>query len=215
MKPQISINLALSADGKISDLRGRPSQWTSAEDGARLLELRRGADALMVGRKTWLADQMTMCVPGAAAAPLRCIVSRRGELPEDHPIFQAHGGRIHVLCTESAPLWKDSGNDVRFHEGDMERFLHTLASELEVRRLHCEGGGWLVNQLFKIGAVDTLFLTLAGHTMFGGRNAPTVTGPPCGFTGSSMEMRLVEWAPRAESGECYLTYRRAGEGQCS
>ena len=73
--PSISINFAVSADGKISSVAKRPSGWTSEEDHARLLRLREGADALLVGRGTLEADRMTMRAPGD---PLRCVASRSG-----------------------------------------------------------------------------------------------------------------------------------------
>lgn len=208
MKPRVSVNLAISADGRISDVRRRPSGWTSGRDHQRLLDLRRGADALMVGRATWIADQMTMRIPGDSPQPLRCIISRHGDLPASHPIFQSPGGDIHVLCTEGMPD-KPMPPGTEIHMGSLESFLHALAENHDVRRIHCEGGGYLVSELLRIHAVDELHLTIAAHTIFGGQSAPTATGIPDKFQlPESTFLLLDSFEPDESLGECYLTYRR-------
>ena len=61
--PTVSLNFAISADGKISSIDRRPSDWTSKDDFERLLALRLEADALLVGRGTLVADAMNMTIP--------------------------------------------------------------------------------------------------------------------------------------------------------
>lgn len=211
MKPHVSLNLALSADGKISDPASRPSGWTSPLDHTRLLRLRRGADALLVGRRTWLADRMTMRIPDSTHQPLRCIATRHGSLDPHHPVFHTTGGDIHVLCTESLPDLPRP-KDVHFHSGTLEGFLTTLCESHNVRTLHCEGGGFLVRELLRIEAVDTLYLTLAGHTLFGGLASPTLTGvPELGHLPLSTHLTLESFEPDPATGECFLTYRRKNQ----
>lgn len=213
MKPHVSLNLALSADGKISDPNSRPSGWTSALDHDRLLDLRHGSDALLVGRRTWLADRMTMLVPGSTRQPLRCLVTRHGDLDPLHPLFHTPGGAIHVLCTESQPAHAHR-EDIYLHSGTLESFLATLHDSYQVRTLHCEGGGFLVRELLRIHAVDTIYLTLAGHTLFGGLASATLTGPPdTEFLSASTYLTLESFEPIPTTGECFLTYQRAH--QCS
>jgi riboflavin biosynthesis pyrimidine reductase len=208
MKPHISLNLALSADGKISDPHSRPSGWTSPIDHDRLLLLRRDKDALLVGRRTWLADRMTMRIPDSIHQPLRCLVTRHGSLDPLHPLFHTPGGEIHVLCTESLPTPPHPQN-VHFHSGSLDSFLTTLHDSLHVQTLHCEGGGFLVRELLRINAVDTLHLTLAGHTLFSGMTSPTLTGiPNLEFLPSSTHLTLESFEPLTASNECFLTYRR-------
>ena len=200
-RPFLSINFALSADGKISSVAKRPSGWTSEDDHARLLELRKDADALMVGRGTLEADRMTM---KAAHDPLRCVVSRSGEFDATQPLFHTPGGAIHLLATEG------KGTEIPgaiLHQGSLEGFLTELA-DLGVRRVHCEGGGELVFALLERDLVDEIHLTWAGHTLFGGREAPTLSGVPGGFLPASREFELTEFDPRPETGECFLSYRR-------
>jgi 2,5-diamino-6-(ribosylamino)-4(3H)-pyrimidinone 5'-phosphate reductase len=204
-KPWISVNFAISADGKISPVKKRPSGWTSEADHRRLLELRAGADALLVGKGTLVADKMTMTVPGNGKQPLRCIVSRSGQLDRGHPIFQKPGGEIHFCITGDHSMDLPRAT---VHRESLEEFLSTLATDLAVKRLHCEGGGELVRELMELDAIDEFHLTLAGHTLFGGAEAATVTGAPGGFSGKSLGFEISRFEPVAGTGECFLSYRR-------
>lgn len=201
MRPFISTNLAISADGKISNVQGRPSGWTSSADKSRLQALRETADALMVGRETWEAEQMTLA---AGHHPLRLVVSRSGAFDPAHPMFHTPGGAIHLLITGSTVPSFPKG--VVVHHGTLENFLTALARDENVKHLHCEGGGELIRTLAKMDAIDEFHLTWAGHTLFGGRSAPTPTGLPGKFLPASRDFELTAFEPLGT--ECFLSYRR-------
>jgi riboflavin biosynthesis pyrimidine reductase len=205
-RPHISTNLAISVDGKISSSPPRPSGWTSRDDHARLLELRGNADAILVGRGTLEADQMTLTVPGKAEQPLRCIVSRSGKLNPAHPIFSKPGGEIHLLVTGDFAV--DMDINVTVHRQTLAEFLETLATEHQVRHLHCEGGGELVRALAGLDMIDEFHLTLAGHTLFGGFSSITATGIPGEFLPKSVEFKISRFDPRPSTQECFLSYSR-------
>lgn len=203
-RPLLSVNLAVSADGKISSVARVPSGWTSKDDHARLLELREGAGALLVGRGTLEADRMTMKAPGD---PWRCVVSRSGCFDPAHPLFHSPGGPVHLLVTEGeAP--RIPGATV--HTGTLAAFLETLAAA-GIGRVHCEGGGELVRELAGLDAIDEIHLTWAGHRLFGGLGAPTLGGVPGEFMPASRAFELAAFDPRAETGECFLSYRRKAQ----
>ncbi|WP_367874501.1 RibD family protein [Luteolibacter sp. Populi] len=200
-RPRISINFAISADGKISSAAKRPSGWTSAADKARFKKLREGADALMVGRGTLEADRMTMTAPGD---PWRCVVSRSGKFDPGHPLFHTPGGPIHLLATAGqAPAIPGTTG----HGSSLADFLTNLANS-SIRHLHCEGGGELARELAALDAIDEIHLTWAGHTLFGGRGAPTISGVPGDFLPASREYELVEFDPHPDTGECFLSYQK-------
>ncbi len=207
-RPWVSTNLAISADGKISSVRKIPSGWTSKEDHARFLEIRKTADALLVGRGTLEADHMTMTAPGN---PLRCIVSKSGELDPEHPLFSTPGGPIHLLVTggEMPSLPAEITPKVTVHLTSLEDFLQNLAENHHVGRLHCEGGGQLIHALAEIDAIDEFHLTLAGHTLFGGQKAPTATGISGDFLPRSTDFKISHFEPRPDLGECFLSYIRS------
>lgn len=160
----------------------------------------------MVGRGTLESDRMTLTVPGKSLQPLRCVVSRVGKISADHPIFEKTGGPIHVLVT--GELKPELPAETTIHHGTLAEFLETLATDFAIKHLHCEGGGGLVRSLAELGAIDEFHLTLAGHTLFGGLDAPTATGIPADFLPSSLEFTLSYFEPRPDLGECFLSYRR-------
>ncbi len=80
---------------------------------------------------------------------------------------------------------------------------------LGVRHLHCEGGGQLIRALAELDAIDEFHVTLAGHALFGGMEAPTATGIGVDFLPASLDFALSHFEPRPDMGECFLSYRRA------
>jgi len=204
-RPWISANLAISADGKIAPSGGGPSGWTSAEDHRRLLELRKNKDALLVGRGTLEKDRMTMTVPDAERQPLRCVVSRTGRFDPAHPLFHRAGGEIHLLVT-GAPAASYPGAVV--HHASLAEFLGELHLEYAVKTLHCEGGGMLIRSLAEMDCLDEIHLTLAGHTLFGGADAPTLTGIGGEYLFSSLACEPGGFSSDPETGECFVSYRR-------
>ena len=204
LRPRISINVAISVDGKISTTPPRPSGWTSQEDHARLLELRANADAILVGRGSLESDQMTLTAPGNSKQPLRCIVSRSGEIEPSHPVFHRPGGDIHLLVT--GDFTGVVNPKVTLHQQTLMEFIAELASKFHVETLHCEGGGQLIRALAELDVIDDFHLTLAGHTLFGGFAASTATGIPAEFLPQSLAFELTHCEPRGE--ECFLSYTR-------
>ena len=201
----ISANFAISVDGKISSSLHRPSGWTSKEDHHRLLDLRRVADAILVGRRTLIADHMSLTVPGLTKQPLRCIASASGHLSGEENIFRTAGGAIHLWCPklpENLPL------GVVSHHGSLVDFLRELHQVHGVHHLHCEGGGEMLRMLLEKDLLDELHLTWAAHTLFGGANAPTISGIPGVPLPISQHFALTHFETHTTIGEVFLSYRR-------
>ncbi|NNC89586.1 MAG: RibD family protein [Akkermansiaceae bacterium] len=212
-RPRLLINFAITADGKTSTVRKDPAHFTSKADLHRLLEIRKRADAILVGRGTLEADEMSLTIPAEhepAKQPLRCVVSRGGSFDPGHKIFRSKGGAVHLLATDPRPdydpaVYEKSGATV--HTGALPDFLHRLRTEYVVETLLCEGGGSLVRALADLDAIDEINLTFAGHTLFGGQDAPTITGALGEHLPRSLEFELVRFDPQ-DNGECFLTYER-------
>lgn len=150
---------------------------------------------------------MTLTVPGRVVQPLRCIVSRHGEVQADHPVFQKAGGQIHLLVTEG--LHNKVSSEMIVHQYSLGIFIGILATNFGVKRLHCEGGGQLIRELAVLDAVDEFHLTLGGHTVFGGLRATTATGIPGEFLPRSVPFEISHFEARPELGECFLSYVRS------
>jgi len=72
-----------------------------------------------------------------------------------------------------------------------------------VKYVACEGGPALFRSLLEQGLVDQLNLTIAPF-LFGGKNAPTLTGVNIDFLPRSVRCSLKEM--RVVGDECFLTY---------
>ncbi len=177
------------------------------------MELRKTADALLVGHGTLESDRMTMLVPGKRSQPLRCVVSRSGKFNTAHPLFHTPGGDIHLLVTggESVDFPEFPDSNVTIHSKSLLVFLGALASKYAVKHLHCEGGGQLIREMAALDVIDEFHVTLAGHTIFGGRNASTATGLPDGFLPATGIYEVSHFDPRPDLGECFVSYTRVLE----
>lgn len=220
-RPRVIANFALTADGKISTRNHTPSGFTSAADKRRLQEIRALGDALVVGAGTVAADTMSMRLTppdlrrerqarGQTPEPLRVIVTNSGRLDPEAKVFQKGGAARVIFSTLHMPssrraalapladLWLFDSSPL-----PLSAALGILGADYGVRTLICEGGPTLFRSLLEIGAVDELRLTWAG-VIFGGANAPTLTGLPGAFLPHTVRATLRE----AESGEneIFLTY---------
>ena len=82
--------------------------------------------------------------------------------------------------------------------------LQLLRGEYKVRRVACEGGAELFRSLLELKLVDQLNLTIAPY-IFGGKDAPTLTGRGADFLPASVRCSLKEM--RTVGDECFVTYR--------
>ena len=223
-RPKVIANFAITADGKVSTRNRTPANFTSPRDKRRLLEIRATADAILVGRNTVTTDTMSMTLPdralraqrrakGLAAQPLRIIVSNRGNLDAKWKVFQSSGARRIVFSTTRMPAATRRKLEplCELHLFDLKsvpiaNVLDVLRKIYNVRTLLCEGGPTLLRSLIEAGALDVLHLTVA-PIIFGGADAPTLTGTGAEFLPSIAHFRLESM--RAAGGECYLRYRAA------
>jgi len=199
---KIVLNFALTADGKISTTSKSPAHFTSKADLDRLHEIRSQADAILVGRGTLEADQMSLTTPGKK--PWRCVISGSGRLDPSHHLFHSEGGPRHIITSKEARL---PDLPATIHRMSLEEWLETLRNKPEIRVLLCEGGGQLTQKLFELDVIDEINLTWAPHTLFGGKDAPGITGVPGDFLPSARHYRLVESLPGGD-GEIFLKYQK-------
>lgn len=203
MSLRVILNFALSADGKISTRKKTPAHFTSKRDLDRLHEIRERADAILIGRGTLEADQMTMRSKNAPQ-PLRAIISKSGQFDHHHPIFQSEGGNLHLIITDGEG---NSPKNTTTHHCSLAEWLDWLSEQPGIDTLLCEGGGQLAHALFELDCVDELNLTLAAHSVFGGKNAPTLTGESSAFLAesTSYELQSIE---EAGPEEFFLRYHK-------
>jgi riboflavin-specific deaminase-like protein len=212
----------MTVDGKITTKNFSPVDFTSPADKAHLFRQRALGDAVLIGYGTLKHDNVRLGVPdpkmrderiarGQAPFPLRVIVSNEGRIEPSLKIFQAEISPIVIFSTlrmpkryqtalrKKATLHLSDGRQV-----DLAWMLQQLRRDYGVRKVACEGGATLFRALLEKDLVDQLNLTIAPW-LFGGANAPTLTGLSKDFLPRSIRCSLTDM--RIVGEECFLTYR--------
>ncbi len=213
-RPYVFVNMAMTADGKIDTVARDGARISGAADTARVDALRAGADAVMVGGHTLLAEdpRLTVRDPGLVAErvaagrspqPLKVgVVSgltakAAARLVDDGAFLRAGAGAVTILTTrrteeEAVRALTTAGAEVLM-VGDRRVDLTRAMAQLHragVERLMVEGGSSLVAALLDAGLVDELQLAIA-PLVFGGETAPTPVGGPGRSRADALSLTLA------------------------
>ena len=212
----------MTVDGKVTTRNFSPVDFTSREDKLHLFRQRALADAVLVGHSTLKRDNVRLGLPqadlrearierGQMPYPIRVIVSNEGKIDNRLNIFQSDISPIIIFSTRRMPQQyrqalrqKATLHLSRAEHVDLAAMLRILREKYKVRTVACEGGPTLFRALLERGLVDQLNLTVAPY-MFGGANAPTLTGLSKEFLPASVHCALIDM--RVVGQECFLTYR--------
>lgn len=201
-RPYTTAIFAMSADGKISDVRRSGRKLGSKHDFRQLEECVAASDAVLMGAGTLRSGGTAMRVlsddlfqqreaQGRSPQPRQLIVSRSGQIPRDLPFFHQPIPRWLVTTIQGSQAWRDRpGFDhvwvCECRDPDRSQSLnqHELQKTVDLRlmlqrlkhdgidQLAVLGGGALVADLFALGAIDELHLTVC-PIVLGGVTAPT------------------------------------------
>ncbi|MEA3188753.1 MAG: hypothetical protein QOD99_2583 [Chthoniobacter sp.] len=221
-RPFVAVNFALTFDGKISTRNFTPSDFSSKRDKLRLLEIRATGDALLIGKGTLETENMSMGLPdkelreervarGQEPYPMRVIVSNSGRIKASLKVFAQSISPLIIYSTNKMPAAVQrrisSHCSLHLHESatvDVGAMLAHLRSFYKVKRLICEGGPTLLRSLLADDLVDEINITFCPH-VFGGKDAPTLTGVPGDFLPRSIACKLHKM--ETIGNECFLQYR--------
>jgi 2,5-diamino-6-(ribosylamino)-4(3H)-pyrimidinone 5'-phosphate reductase len=174
MRPVVTVNCAMTADGKIAGRSRRQLRISSTEDLDRVKRLRASSDAILVGVGTILADDPHLTVKGNPPEknPLRVVLDSAGRTPKDAKVLDSRARTLIATAEENVSNW--SGAEV-FRAGrgkvDLEKLLDHLYQK-GVRTLMVEGGGETIFSFFESGLVDR-YCVFVGSVVVGGRASPT------------------------------------------
>lgn len=188
-RPFVYVNMAMTADGKITSASREYPRFTSDRDRRTMDRLRAEADAVIVGAGTIRADDPPLGVRdaemklyraslGRPADLLNVVVTASASLDVGSRFFSEPAVERIVATVEDAPA--DRLTALRKHAevwtvGRGQVDLPELCRRLHdrgVRRLLLEGGGETNWGFLRDGLVDEIFLTVA-PSILGGRDAPT------------------------------------------
>jgi riboflavin-specific deaminase-like protein len=221
-RPFVTANFALTWDARISTRRNTPSDFSSARDKRRLVEIRAKCDAVLVSAKTLAIDNMMMGLPdenlraarvrrGQAPYPVRVLLTNSGRIDPKLRVFEKDFSPVVIFSTTRMPAQTRAAlaekADVWLHESatvNLAAMLATLRQDYGVKRLVCEGGAQVFRSLLAVDLVDEIHVTLCPR-IFGGTMAPTLTGIADSFFPKSISLALKKM--EVIDGECFLRYR--------
>ncbi|XGI83991.1 2,5-diamino-6-(ribosylamino)-4(3H)-pyrimidinone 5'-phosphate reductase [Halorutilales archaeon Cl-col2-1] len=185
----VFINSAMSADGKISNVRREQIRISGSEDFERVDSLRAESDAIGVGVGTVLADDPSLTVKDDKGEnPLRVVFDSDARTPTDAGVFEGEGDVVvfvsHDAESEEVDRLSERCEVVRTGRGDdgdqeeekervdLGEAVETL-EKMGVERLMVEGGGGINYSLLREKLVDEI-LVYVGASVIGGTGAPTL-----------------------------------------
>lgn len=184
-RPQLSLKLATSFDGRIATASGQ-SQWITAPPARHLVHaLRAEHDAVMVGAGTARFDDPSLTVRGFGTRrpPVRVVISRRLDVPltgqlaqtaREVPVWICHG---QDADKDRIAAWESTGARLlsipsKTGQVDPGAALARLGAE-GLTRVFCEGGGALAASLLSADLVDDLYGFTAGLAL-GAEGMPAI-----------------------------------------
>ena len=188
-RPQVTLKLAVSADGMLGRLGEGQVAITGPEARAEVHRLRAESDAILVGIGTALADdpELTVRLPGLKdASPIRIVLDRRAELPPTSKLATT-AKSVPVIAAVAAG---STGHRSALQEMGVEvvdaagiEDLLALLAQRGVSSLMVEGGARVASDLLARGLVDRIHLYDSSVTIGpGGIPSPTTADHlPAGF----------------------------------
>lgn len=193
---KVTINCAMSADGKIALKSRKQTEISNEDDRKRVHELRSSVDAVLVGVGTVLSDDPKLTVKKKyvpdAKNPVRIVLDSSGRTPPGSKVLDDEARTI-IATSEECSVELPNAEMVRCGEGrvDIERLLPTL-EKMGISSILVEGGAEVIWSFLKSRLADDLHLFI-GSIIIGGDTSPT----PAGGEGVSsvedaVELRLIE-----------------------
>ncbi len=223
-RPYVYVNMAMTADGKITSATREYPRFTSEHDRAHMDRLRAEADALLIGGRTVRADDPSWQIRtdamrerrrelGKPPGLLRVLVTASARVDGSSRFFDPVEAERVVATVEEAPAERlaalaASAEIWRLGRGQVElvRLLERLGQR-GVGRLLVEGGGELNWALVREDLVDELNVTLA-PALLGGRQAPTLLEGDGFPMARQRRLRLEELRREGDEIFCRFTVRR-------
>jgi diaminohydroxyphosphoribosylaminopyrimidine deaminase/5-amino-6-(5-phosphoribosylamino)uracil reductase len=202
-RPFVHLKVAVSLDGKIATRTGNSRWITGAESRARVHELRREYDAILVGVGTAVADNPLLTDRSGKPRRrplLRVVLDERLQLPmESQLVRTAQEAPLAIVTSAGAKASVIASLEEKGAQligGDSGgRDLAVVLDELgrrEIQSVLVEGGANIAGNFLAAGLVDKVTFFIA-PMIIGGRAAPSAIGDPGAETiADAWRLRNVE-----------------------
>ncbi len=203
--PWVRAMMVTTLDGAAAGPDGLSGSISSDADQAVFNAVRRRADAVLIGSGTLRAERYTpmrakradaeaRAAAGQLPAPVLAIVSASLDLPWDLPVWSESTHRPLVVTPGTATPERRAEASRHAEVVELEATtpdaIVTALVDRGLRRIVCEGGPTLLNELVRRDQVDELDITLS-PTMTGTAASP-VTAALADVTAFRLESVLAE-----------------------
>lgn len=181
-RPQVIVNCAMSADGKIALPSRKQMRLSCEEDIRRMHQLRHDCDAVLVGVGTILSDDPKLTAKETYVnnprQPLRVVLDSKGRTPTNALVLNTDAQTLIITGKETQKKYPGSHIEVVECDTDENDFLD-VAQVLQIlfkkgiKKLLVEGGGTVIWTFLKAGVVDDLYTYIA-PCIIGGTDTSTL-----------------------------------------
>lgn len=197
-RPYVTINCAMSADGKIASPSGKQLRISCDEDIERMYRMRNDSDAVLVGVGTILSDDPKLTVKEIYVSevknPIRVVLDTSCRTSESALVVNKDA---KTLIFTGKKCNKKYGHNVEIIQCDTdENDLIDLDKMLKIlfdrgiNSLMVEGGSRVIWSFLKNKLVDEMFVYI-GPMIIGGRNTPTLAGGE-GIKNKPIMLRIID-----------------------
>ncbi len=176
MLPKVTVNCAMSVDGKIASRMRKQVRLSDETDMARVHRLRNDCDAILVGIGTVLADDPSLLVKekyvDEISQPIRVIIDPNCKIPTDAQVLDGRARTI-IASTEGCKCELPNAEILICGKEYIDlRILLERLGEMGVENVMVEGGGETIWGFVRAKLVNT-FTVFISNRLIGGRDAPT------------------------------------------
>jgi 2,5-diamino-6-(ribosylamino)-4(3H)-pyrimidinone 5'-phosphate reductase len=199
-RPHVTINCAMSVDGKIASPTRKQMRISSEEDIQRMYRLRNESDAVLVGIGTILADDPKLTVKESYVQhpkqPLRVILDSKGRTPPHALALNTVSKTLIITAKGQKKTYAGPHIEVVECTTDTDGVIDVnyaldLLYQKGVRNLLVEGGGTVIWKFLKNKVVDDIFIFI-GSCIIGGKDTPTVADGEGIRKGEEIPLKIVE-----------------------
>lgn len=216
--PLVTVKAAMTLDGKIATEHGE-SKWITSEAARReAMHLRKGADAILVGIETVLADDPSLTVRGAKNSLRRIILDSNARMPVAANVASdEYAALTTVVVAKGAPARRVAALRKRVNvleaparkgRVDLRWLLKQLGRE-EVTHLLVEGGGEVNASFFENKLAQRVAFFYAPKVLGGKHARPAVGGKGAANLKQAPKLTNVQW--RRLGPDLLLTARVVGD----
>jgi|WetSurMetagenome_2_1015567.scaffolds.fasta_scaffold00303_31 diaminohydroxyphosphoribosylaminopyrimidine deaminase / 5-amino-6-(5-phosphoribosylamino)uracil reductase len=181
-RPWVSVKLAMTLDGRITDAAGG-SRWITSVDSRKFVhDLRRKHAAVAVGRLTLEKDNPRLTVRhGKSGNPARIVFSSRASVPPNSYFLKNAAASRSILVMRGGVRGErqrlDNGIELwRTGDAGLRGFLAMAAGD-NIPSVLVEGGGGLASAFLESGLANRVYLMYGNKILGGGRSGLDFSRP--------------------------------------